>query len=76
MNSNPMVAGESKVRFRNSFRLLMNNFKSTYVVLLFRLIVLLITGTLAAVIITWKPFSTAAVMPNLTRCSALPWILW
>ncbi len=52
MNSNPMVAGESKVRFRNSFRLLMNNFKSTYVVLLFRLIVLLITGTLAAVIIT------------------------
>ena len=40
------------MRFRNSFRLLMNNFKSTYVILLFRLIVLLVTGTLAVVIVT------------------------
>ncbi len=39
------------MRFRNSVRLLLNNFKSTYVILLFRLVVFLITGSLAAVIL-------------------------
>lgn len=40
------------MRFRNSFRLLLDNFKNTYVILLFRAIIVLITGALTGVILT------------------------
>lgn len=39
------------MRFRNSFHLLLNNFKNTYVILLFRVVILLLTGSLVAVIL-------------------------
>ncbi|MBQ9081466.1 MAG: hypothetical protein IJY26_02380, partial [Clostridia bacterium] len=39
------------MRVRNSFRLLLNNFKSTYVILLFKVLTALITGALTVVIL-------------------------
>ncbi len=39
------------MRFRNAFHLLLNNFRSAYVILLFELIIFLITGSLAAIIL-------------------------